>query len=127
MIDDVIARLASFGYIVASNDFLLIEFLIPKVENRIKNNCNIDIIPDGLHDIAVDMVVGEFLFTKKSIGRLEGFDLDIAVKQISEGDTSVTFAIGEGSSTSEQRLDRLIDYLLNSGKDELIAYRCIKW
>jgi len=127
MLDDVKKRLESFGYTVTDADAWVLDFIIQKVENQIKNECNVDAVPDGLHNIAVDMVVGEFLLNKKSRGQLEGFDLEAAVKQIHEGDTSVTFAIGDGSKTPEERLDELILYLMNYGKGKFAAYRCIKW
>ena len=127
MLEDVTKRLESFGYEVTEADNWIIEFLIQKIENSIKADCNINTIPEELHEIAVDMVVGEFLLNKKSRGQLEGFDLEAAVKQIHEGDTSVTFAIGDGSKTPEERLDELILYLMNYGKGKFAAYRCIKW
>ena len=127
MFEDVVERLKSFGYEVTEADNLMLEFIIQKVENSIKADCNINTIPEGLHEIAVDMVVGEFLLTKKSRGQLEGFDLETAVRQIQEGDTSVTFAVGDGSKTSEERLDELILYLMNHGKGKFTSYRCIKW
>ena len=127
MFEDVVERLESFGYEVTEVDSWMIEFLIQKVESSIKADCNINTIPEELHEIAVDMVVGEFLLNKKSRGQLEGFDLEAAVKQIHEGDTSVTFAIGDGSKTPEERLDELILYLMNYGKGKFAAYRCIKW
>lgn len=127
MLEDVTKRLESFGYEVTEADNWMIEFLIQKIENSIKADCNINTIPEELHEIAVDMVVGEFLLNKKSRGQLDGFDLEAAVKQIHEGDTSVTFAIGDGSKTPEERLDELILYLMNYGKGKFAAYRCIKW
>lgn len=127
MFEDVVERLKSFGYEVTETDNWMIEFLIQKVENSIKADCNINTIPEGLHEIAVGMVVGEFLLNKKSRGQLEGFDLETAVRQIQEGDTSVTFAVGDGSKTPEERLDELILYLMNHGKGKLASYRCIKW
>lgn len=125
MLEDVTKRLESFGYEVTEADNWMIEFLIQKIENSIKADCNINTIPEELHEIAVDMVVGEFLLNKKSRGQLEGFDLEAAVKQIHEGDTSVTFS--DGSKTPEERLDELILYLMNYGKGKFAAYRCIKW
>lgn len=127
MLDDVKKRLESFGYIVTDVDAWVLDFIIKKVENHIKNQCNTSTVPEELHEIAVDMVVGEFLLNKKSRGQLEGFDLEAAVKQIHEGDTSVTFAIGDGSKTPEERLDELILYLMNYGKGKFASYRCIKW
>lgn len=127
MIEEVKARLASFGYEVGESDEWMLTFLIQKVENHIKNITNCFQVPEGLFNVTVDMVVGEFLLNKKSIGSLEGFDLEAAIKQIQEGDTSITYAIGEGDLTPEQRLDLLIDYLMNHGKNEIISYRSIKW
>lgn len=127
MLEDVTKRLESFGYEVTETDNWMLEFIIQKIENSIKADCNINTIPEELYEIAVDMVVGEFFLNKKSRGQLEGFDLEAAVKQIHEGDTSVTFAIGDGSKTPEERLDELILYLMNYGKGKFAAYRCIKW
>ena len=58
---------------------------------------------------------------------IEGFDLDAAVKSIQEGDTNITFALGEGSSTPEQRLNSLIDYLINGRIGEIYRYRRVVW
>lgn len=127
MLEDVTKRLESFGYEVTEADNWMIEFLIQKIENSIKADCNINTIPEELHEIAVDMVVGEFLLNKKSRGQLEGFDLEAVVKQIHEGDTSVTFAIGDGNKTPEERLDSLIAYLMVSGKSQFVRYRRLKW
>lgn len=126
---DVINRLASFGYTVVEADKWVIDFLIRKVENHIKDSCNILSIPEGLYQIAVDMVAGNFLFEKKAVDAdsLAGIDLDTAVKQIQEGDTSVTFAIGEGSKTPEQRLDAVISWLMTYGEKDFVSYRCLKW
>ncbi|MCX7715039.1 MAG: hypothetical protein N2171_04860 [Clostridia bacterium] len=128
MFDDVKARLESFGYTVTDNDTALINFCIEKVQHHINNQCNTDIVPDGIYKIAVDMVCGEFLFVKKSTGQLtlSSINLDTAVKSIQEGDTNITFAIGEGSSTPEQRLDSFINSLRNPTAD-FIAYRSIRW
>lgn len=125
MLEDVTKMLESFGYEVTEDDAWMIEFLLQKIENSIKADCNINTIPEELHEIAVDMTVGEFLLNKKSRGQLEGFDLETAVKQIHEGDTSVTFS--DGSKTPEERLDELILYLMNYGKGKFATYRCLKW
>lgn len=127
MFADVKARLGSFSYRVTETDACIVDFIIQKVENYIKNECNIDFIPRGLYNIAVDRAVGEFLLSKKSTAQLKGFDLSAAIKQIQEGDTSITYAIGNGDHTPEQRLDLLISYLMNHGAGEFASYRCFKW
>ena len=122
-------RLQSFGYEWKNGDEAILAFSVQKAENTIKNDCNISSVPEGLINIAVDMAVGEFLMAKKAFAPndIAGLDLSTAVKQIQEGDTSVTFAAGEGSLTAEQRLDNLINYLLTYGKGEFVHYRRLLW
>lgn len=129
MLERIKERLRSIGYAVKDSDDIAINFAMQKVENTIKNDCNISAIPDGLMHIAIDMVVGEFLISKKTFAPndLLNFNLDSAIKQIQEGDTNISFAVGEGSKTDEQRLDSFIDYLLNYGRDEFITYRRFRW
>lgn len=129
MLERIKERLQSLGYTVKDSDDIAINFAMQKVENTIKNDCNVSAIPDGLMNIAIDMVVGEFLMSKKTFAPndLLNFNLDAAIKQIQEGDTNISFAVGEGSKTDEQRLDGFIDYLLNYGRDEFITYRRFRW
>lgn len=126
---DVGKLLESFGYEMQDGDDWLLGFCIQKVENNIRNECNVSSIPSGLKKVASQMVVGEFLFAKKGIGQLQGLNINIdaAIKQIQEGDTNVTFAFGNGSMTPEQRLDSLIAYLMVSGKNQFVRYRRLKW
>ncbi|HFQ7707451.1 TPA: hypothetical protein ACHS7H_003943 [Clostridioides difficile] len=114
IIDEIEKRLESFGYILKDGDKWLIGFVREKIENIIKLDCNIGEIPKELHNIEVDMIVGEFLFTKKNMGQLdiESLNFEAVEKSISEGDTKVDFAIGSGSQTPEQRFDSLVAYLI---------------
>lgn len=104
----------------------MISFSVQKVENTIKNECNVTSIPDGLFNIAIDMICGEILSAKKQTGQLEDFNFETALKSVQAGDTTVTYAI-ESSMTPEQRLNNLISYLLNYGRGEFACYRKIKW
>lgn len=123
----VLERLDFLGYTVKETDTWMIGFSVQKVENTIKNECNVTSVPDGLYSIATDMICGEFLFAKKQSGQLDGFNLEQALKSVQAGDTTVTFETDKGSMTPEQRLNNLIDYLMNSGRGEFISYRKIKW
>ena len=129
MLEQTKERLKSFGYECKDGDEAILAFSIQKVENTIKNGCNVSSIPDGLMNIAIDMAIGEFLTAKKTFSPddLAGIDLDFAVKQIQEGDTNTVFAIGDGSLTPEQRLNNFLNYLLTHGRDEFSCYRRIKW
>lgn len=129
MLERVKTRLQSFGYVLQDGDEVILIFSIEKVTNTIKNDCNVSEIPDGLMNIAIDMVVGEFLTVKKTFSPndIAGLDLDYAVKQLQEGDKNTVFATGEGSFTAEQRLNNLLNYLLTYGRDEFSCYRRIRW
>lgn len=123
MYEDVIARLQALGYSPNDTDSALINMTIAYVEALIKNECNISEILEGLRPFAVDMVCGRILFEKKATGQLEGFDVDAAVKSIKEGDTSVTFAIGDAAVTT----DALISVLMHAGDAQYATYRRFKW
>ena len=126
MRDQVISMLTALGVTGVATDPLL-DILLQNVQQRILNKTNQSVIPEGLESVAVYMAVGEYLNMKKTVGQLTGFDLDAAIKQIQEGDTNTVFAIGEGSLTPEQRLNGLIDYLINGRSDELYRYRKLVW
>ena len=122
----VLKRLVSFGYDLKEDDDWSICFATQKVENHIKNSCNTTSIPDGLFNEAVDMICGNFLFTKKSTGGLTMNDLDLsaAIKQISEGDTSITFADG---ASDEEKFNAFINYLMTEKEGDFVCYRKLKW
>lgn len=129
MLDDAKARLQALGYEMQTGDEASLSLAVLKVMQYIKNECNVPAVPDGLEGAAVDMAVSEFLQVKKTFhpDSITGLDLDAAVKQIQTGDTSVTFANGEGSLTAEQRLDAYLQYLRTSGREALSCYRRIRW
>lgn len=125
LFEAVLKRLDSFGYAFdETDDGWVLCFAGQSVENKIKNTCNILTIPDGLFNVAVDMVCGEFLFTQQQGGKLDGaFDADEALKSVKVGDATVELG-GTGSTTS---LDLLIQTLTTGKVDELLCYRKIKW
>lgn len=126
MKNDVTQRLASFGYTVVQADDWMLDFIIQKVTNHILNSCNISSIPEGFHQMAVDMVVGEFLMGKKASGQLNESEIlnSEAVTSIKLGDTQVNF--GE-DRTASQQLDSLIAFLMKGYEVDLTSYRCMKW
>ncbi len=126
MRDQVISMLTALGVTGAATDPLL-DIVLTNVQWRIKNLTNRTTVPDGLENMLVQMTVGEYLKMKKDTGQLEGLDLEAAIKQIQEGDTNITFAIGDGSQTPEQRLNSLIDFLINGRIGEIYRYRRIVW
>ena len=122
----VLQRLVSLGYTLKENDDWILCFAMQNVENHIKNSCNITSIPEGLFHVAVDMVCGEFLSTKKQTGQLDigNLDLNGVITSISEGDTSIQFAQG---ASDEERFNQLLNHLIHKGEGEFVCYRKIKW
>jgi len=126
LIEDIKNRLASFGYTLLDTDNFALEFVIDKVGNKIKNECNITEIPDGLYQVEIDRICGEFLFAKKQSGQLTEYDFDLIEKQIQDGDTTVTYAV-EAGQTPEQRFDKLVRSLMDTGKGEFASFRRLRW
>lgn len=136
MLGLVVTLLNAMGLGVSIDDEVL-GIIADNATERLLNKLNRDDVPDGLILAWSYMVVGEYLKYAKNAGKLkdaEGndiVDLDAAVSSISEGDTSVSYAVGasSGSSTPEQRLDALIDWLtgyIDSDRGYL-RYRRLTW
>ena len=132
MLEAVKERIKSLGITVSSvpdnPDEYMLQFSIDKVTNHIKTQTNLSAIPVPLHHIAIDMVVGEFLLMKKSMGQLtiDGLDFGLVAKTIQDGDTTTTFAIDKDNLTPEASFNALINYLRHDAFD-FIAYRVLTW
>lgn len=117
-------RLKSLGYEAAESDEFVLKFITEKVESHIKNQTNLDAVPEGLHHVFVDMVCGELLYEKKNSNLLTDEQIEAVVASISEGDTTVSF----DTKTSPQALfEALTDSLMNEGNKEFIRYRKLVW
>lgn len=124
----VIYYLEALGVQIATGDALL-GMVIREVEQRVKNLSNQAELPEGLEPMAIRMVVGEYLSILKGMGLLNitTIDLEAAEKQIKEGDTQITYSVGEGTLTPEQRLDSLIAAMRSLNMAEIYRYRRLIW
>ena len=124
----VILYLEALGVQITTGDALL-GMVIREVEQRLKNLSNQAELPEGLEPMAIRMVVGEYLSTLKGMGLLNitTIDLEAAEKQIKEGDTQITYSVGEGTLTPEQRLDSLIASMRSLNMAEIYRYRRLVW
>ena len=124
--ESVLQRLVSFGYELKEDDSWGLCFAIQKVENHIKNSCNITSVPEGLFNVAVDMVCGEYLLTKKQTGQLVLADLDLGtvVTSIKEGDTQVNL---EGGTSDEVVFTSFLNQLIHGGEGDFVCYRKMQW
>ncbi len=131
-IETIKSRLESLGYTYdeTKDEFVIKEFLMPKVKNHILSMTNQSTIPKELQKIAVDRVCGEFLLAKKNSGELviEPAAVTKELSSITEGKFTLNYAVNTSSTQSlDQKLDMLIDYLINSGEGDLLCYRKLKW
>ena len=129
-VEDIKKRLESFGYSAAPENEAALAFALKKASDICKNDCNVSEVPEGLETIVVDMAVGEFLLALKTFNPSSlssiGLSFESAVKELSEGDTRISFAT-EGNSSDEQKLDKLINVLINGRKAEFASYRKLRW
>jgi hypothetical protein len=124
MIERVILRLGDLGYVVQNTERSALEHVIDTTCNYIKSFCNISAIPEGLELTTIDMAAGNFLYEKKTTDAdsLADFDTTAAISQISEGDTSVSYALTEKGSSIDMLISRLTD-----AAEVLHRWRRITW
>lgn len=127
--EDIIKRLNQLGYKTTQEDFDQIDFELNKTINYIVNNFTRDVkfIPTELDPRIIDRVCGDFLYYKKNSGALEGFNYDAVIKQIKEGDTSITYAVGQGEDTPENRFDAFVKSLDRGFDKWCTPHRRLKW
>lgn len=124
---DIIDRLKQLGYTVADTDYEQIDFELQKIINYVINNFTHNNVPEILDPRIIDRVCGDFLYYKKNSGSLDGFNYDAVIKQIKEGDTSITYAVGQGDDTPENRFDAFVKSL-DRGFDKWCApHRRLQW
>lgn len=122
----VVNRLVSLGYTPTDEDSWMIAYSIKGTVNHVLNQINHSTVPEGLVEIVVDMVCGEFLNAKFLSGQLDlnALDLDAMIQSVSQGDTSVSFS-AEGSD--ETKLKGLLSWLIHGKEGDLICYRKMRW
>lgn len=124
---NIVSRLAQLGYTVNTADEEQVSFELKKITNYVMNYCNITTIPEILDLRIIDRVCAEFLFYKKNSGTLVGFDYDAAIKQIKEGDTTISYAVGQGEDTPENRFDTFVNKLERGFDKWITPYRKLRW
>ncbi len=124
---DVFMLIQAIGYTIDDADEWLVGFCVQKVEQEIKNACNVQSVPDGLTKCATGLVVADFLTLKRANGNLdiESLTFDPVLKSIQEGDTQINYAT-ETVSSGEQRLNLFLAACYQ-GREQFIGYRRLKW
>lgn len=124
MIEKVKARLKALGYECGEADDVSLTFGIQKTEQHIKHVCNINDVPACLEHALIDMVCGDFLITKKTLGQLTSFQIEPIVKRLTEGDTTVEYS---STTDREATFNAYMDKLVNGHTADLIAHRKLRW
>lgn len=120
-------RLTMLGYTPKEQDTVAISYNINKAENKLKALTNQNKLPEGLQSVWVDMAAGYFLTDKKASGALADiYNFSAPAKSISEGDTSVTFAIADTGSAEDQ-FDAMLVKLVTPDDDIIVRYRRLLW
>ena len=123
----VVSRLAELGYVATDIDNTAIRRNIDKAEAQLRAETNQREVPEGLFYVWVDMAAGLFLSDKKAAGALNDvYDFSAPAKSISEGDTSVTFAIADTGSFEDQ-FDAMLAKMTTPDPDLIIAYKRLVW
>lgn len=125
--DDVIARLGYLGYTATEADYNNIDFELNKILNYVMNYCNITEIPPIVEPRIIDRVCSDFLYYKKNSGSMEGFNYDEVIKSIKEGDTTITYAVGQGEDTPENRFDAFVKSLERGFDKWITPHRRLRW
>lgn len=126
-VHDVRDRLRQLGYIATLDDIDQMSFELTKILNYVKNYCNITEIPPILNPRIIDRVCADFLFYKKNSGSLDGFNYDAVIKQIKEGDTTISYAVGQGEDTPENRFDAFVRQLERGFDKWITPHRRLRW
>ena len=102
MVETVVERLVSFGYVPTDADSWMIAYSTKGTVSHVLNQINHQTVPDGLTEVVVDMICGEVLNAKFLSGQLDlsGLDLDGMIQSVKQGDTSVNFS-AEGSDEAK--------------------------
>ena len=124
----IVKRLEQLGYTVVDGDTEQIEFELEKINNYVINNfTRTNDIPSILDPRIIDRVCSDFLYYKKNSGSLEGFNYDAVIKSIKEGDTTITYAVGQGEDTPENRFDAFVKALERGFDKWCTPHRRLKW
>lgn len=126
-VEHVVKRLKMLGYTPTPEDNDMVEFELQRTVNYVLNYCNITEIPEILDLRIIDRVCSYFLYNKKNSGSLEGFDYDVVIKSVKEGDTTLTYAVGQGEDTPENRFDAFVKSLERGFDKWITPHRRLRW
>jgi len=100
--------------ITDSNKDIILEFVISRVEDSIKNYCNLEYVPAELNNIVLSMAM--------EIYRIENFGSE------ETGKTVKTIAVGDTTTTFETNINKeVVQGLLKDYKLQIDPFRRVRW
>ena len=125
---NVIDRLDQLGYVADETDYAQVDYELNKIINYVINNfTRTSDIPEILYPRIIDRVCADFLYYKKNSGSLKGFNYDVVIKSIKEGDTQIQYAVGQGEDTPENRFDAFVKHLERGFDKWCTPHRRLLW
>ena len=125
---NIIDRLDQLGYVASETDYQQIDFELNKIIKYVINNfTRTPEIPEILDYRIIDRVCADFLYYKKNSGELKGFNYDVVIKSIKEGDTQIQYAVGQGEDTPENRFDAFVKHLERGFDKWCSPHRRLQW
>lgn len=111
------------GYEISEMDEDLLFVIASREIERLNNDCNTELVPEGLKEFLKERIVGAFYGFKMSVGGLgDNFNFTDAVKQITLGDATYEFKDG----ASDKDMFAFYISKLQQG-DDYLCYRKLKW
>ncbi len=112
---------------IESGDLFLLTLSMQSMRQRIRNECNVAEVPEGLFYVYVDMTIGDYLNTLYCMGKLDidGLDLQGLVSSIDLGDASISYSDSSDDLSADAKF-RLLVEILKKGRD-FACYRKFKW
>ena len=117
-------RLGELGIVPPEQDVALLTTMLQGAKRYLQARIGQDALPEDATAIATDIAAGEYLLWRQGKGDLDGFEAEHAIRQMSQGDTSITYAVAnEGENPTEV----LIQRLLNPPEAVIHRWRRIRW
>jgi len=117
-------RLGELGITPPLEDAKLLRAMCKGAKHRLLAQTGQYELPSALKPTMLDMAAGEYLLFCKNMGRLEGFDQEHAIRQMSQGDTSITYAI---ANEDKSPVEALIERLLTPPAEIITKWRRLRW
>ena len=124
MVKLLIKRLSQLNVLPPEKDFGMLSALLDEAKLWLLAETAQEELPEALIPTMIDIAAGKYLLIRKSTGELESFDFEPVVRQISQGDTSVAYAVsGEHLSP----FDTLVGWLTTPSEALLRKWRRMRW